>query len=71
MLTVLQDLRAIYKNMLHPDRVLMRLRKSRAIAHRRRIEHNDISKHAFFEITAMIQPQVRGRQGAQAPDGFA
>ena len=71
MLTVLQDLRAIYENMLHPNRVLMRLRISRPIADRRRIENNDISKHAFLEITAMIQPQVRGRQCTQAPDGFA
>jgi hypothetical protein len=43
MLTVLQDLRAIYENVLHPDRILMRLRISRTIAHRRRIEHNDIA----------------------------
>jgi hypothetical protein len=71
MLTVLQDLRAIYENMLHPNRVLMWLRISRTIADRGRIEHNDISKHAFFELAATIQSQVRARQCAQAPDGFA
>ena len=70
-LAVLQDLHAIYENMFHPDRVLMRLRKSRAIGNRRRIEHNDIGKHAFLEKAAMIQPEVRRRQCAQAPDGFA
>ena len=48
MFTVLKNLRAIYENMFHPNRVLMRLRISRAIADRHRIEHNDISKHGDF-----------------------
>jgi len=55
MLTVLQHLRAIYEYVLHSDSILMRLGKSRAIPHRRRIEDNNISKHAFLEITAVTK----------------
>ena len=71
MLAILQHLHAIHENVLHSDRVLVRLRKSRAIGNRRRIEHDDIGKHSFLEKTAMIEPQVGRRQRAQPANRFA
>src|SRR5262245_21002431 len=44
-LAVLQNLLAVDKNMLHPDRVLVRSIKGRTIADCRWIKHHDISKH--------------------------
>src|SRR6185436_15693011 len=55
---ILEDLRPVYENVFHANRVLMRLLKSRAIGNRRRIKHNHIGKHSFLEETAMIETEI-------------
>ena len=69
-LSVLEHLHTVYENILHPYCVLMRFLKGGAVSNCRRIEHDHIGKHSFLEKTAMIEPQICGRQSAQASNSF-
>ena len=63
-LAVFDYLHAIYKNLLHPDCVLVRFFERRAIRDCRRVEHNYIGEHSFPNETAAIEAEVGGRQAA-------
>ena len=47
-LAALENLCTIYENMLHTDRVLVRLFKRRAIRNSRRIKHHHVGKHSLL-----------------------
>src|SRR5207249_2001903 len=63
-LAIFENLHAVYKNMLHPDRVLVRLLVRRAIGDRRLIEHDHVREHSLFKKTAMIEAEIGGREPA-------
>ena len=71
MLSIFDYLNAVYENVFHSDRVLMRLFEGRAVSNRRRIEDRDISKHSCAEKSTVIQAQVDGGQSREAMQGFA
>src|SRR6185295_6899716 len=69
-LAVLQHLSAVYEDVLHSNRVLMRVLESRAVGYRRRIEHHNIGKHSLLEKPSMIEPEIIRRQAAQPSNRF-
>src|SRR2546430_15690119 len=56
MLAIFQHLHAIYENVLHAYRILMRFLIRGAVGNRRRIEYDHIGKHSLLEEPAMIEP---------------
>src|SRR5438477_4006940 len=69
-LTVFEDLSSVDENIFHSGGILGRVFESGVIGDRYRIEHHHIREHSFFQKSAMIQPEISRRQGAQSPDGF-
>src|SRR5438309_11984722 len=57
MLAIFQHLHAIYENVLHAYRILMRFLIRGAVGNRRRIEYDHIGKHSLLEEPAMIESQ--------------
>src|SRR5947208_11018000 len=70
MLAIFQHLHAIYENVLHAYRILMRFLIRGAVGNRRRIEYDHIGKHSLLEEPAMIESQICGRQSSQSPHCF-
>ena len=66
MLPVLQHLAAIHEDVLHADRVLMRLLERGAVRDRVRVEHDDVGEHAWPQEAARVELEVRRRQAADA-----
>ena len=61
MFAVLDHLGAVHKNMLHASRVLLRLFECRVIGDARRIKHDHVGEHSFFQKSAMIEPEIGRR----------
>lgn len=70
MFAVLQHLRAVDEDVLHPNGVLLRLGKGGPISNRSRIENHDIGEHSLFQKTTVIEPKITGRERAQPADRF-
>src|SRR6266496_1076989 len=71
MISVFDDLRAIYKDVLHPDGVLVRFLECRAVSDCRRIKHNYVGKHSLLEKSAVVETEVGGWLPTQAVDRVA
>src|ERR1044071_5437384 len=71
MLAILEHLRAVDKDVLDADRVLVRLLEGGAVTDRLGIEDHHVGEHAALQQAAMVQPQVRRGQARQSTDGFA
>src|SRR6266480_1068898 len=70
MFAIFEHLHAIYENVFHAYRILMRFVIRGAVGDRRRIEYDHISKHPLLEEPAMIEPQICCRQSTQSPHCF-
>ena len=57
-LTVLEHLNTVDKDMLHANSVLVRVFVGRSVANGRRIEDNDIGEHSLLEKTATVQLEI-------------
>lgn len=69
-LSVLEHLLAIHKNVSYTDRVLVWVFESRAVANCLRVENNYVGKHALLEQSAMIEAKISCRQARQSPHSF-
>src|SRR2546427_598718 len=70
-LAIFENLYAVNEDVLHPNSVLVRFFKCRAIRNGCRIKDHHVSKHSLLEKSAMIEAEIRGRQSAQAMDRVA
>src|SRR6266487_4844195 len=71
MISVFDDLRAIYKDVLHPDGVLVRFLECRAVRDCRWIKHNHVCKHSLLEKTAVVETEIGSWLPTQAVDRVA
>ena len=55
---VFDHLNAVYKNVFHARRVLMRFFECRVVGNGRRIEHDHVGERSFFQKSAMIEPEI-------------
>src|SRR5438094_5731180 len=68
MLAIFNDLHAIYKDVLHPDSVLVRFLECRAVRDCRRIKHNHVGKHSLLEKSAVVETEIGSWLPTQAVD---
>src|SRR2546423_6269805 len=57
-LPVFDHLVAVYKNVFHASRVLMRFFEGCVVGDGRGIEHHDVGEHSFFQKSAMIEFEI-------------
>ena len=58
LLTVFDYLDTVNENVFHARRVLLRLFERRVIGNGRRIKHDHVGEHSFFQKSAMIEPEI-------------
>jgi len=69
-LAIFDHVHAVHKNVFHANGILVWLLEGGAIGDCCRIKQDDISKHTFFQKSAMIEPKICRRERAQASNRF-
>src|SRR4030095_14076173 len=67
-LTVLEHFYSVNEDLFHSGGILSRFFKGGVIGDCRGIKHHHVGEHVRFQESAMIEFEVCGRQGAEAPN---